>query len=152
MGVGGVTPGRAVRYTDRDTLDSTFPDWHRDPPSNQVKHVVYDNRYPSIFYVYPPATVGIGLEIVYSKIPAVLTLETQELEIPDLYFDSVVNYVMYRAYSKDTEMAQNGAMATTYLTFLDKMLGSGKSSDLAYSPDLNSKGAQPSFGISAGST
>lgn len=151
MGTDGNTPGNAIRYVDREALDTNFVNWHGDTKRSVVKNYVYDNRYPEVFYVYPPSTGSVWIEAVYTKAPAEVKNLIDVLSLPDSYFESIVNYVMYRAYSKDTELSQNPNLATMYMQMFDRLLGGQKASDLGFSPDLNSKGASPSIGLQAGS-
>jgi len=72
------------------------------------------------------------------------------LTISDIYLDVVVNYVLFRAYSKDAEYASNAQLAGTYLSIVNSILGIKTQKDVAFSPDLNSKGSSPTPGISAG--
>lgn len=143
-------PGRSVRIVDREVLDTQDPYWHTAPGSAEIKHFIYDNRSPTLFYVYPPATTAAKLEVVYSVAPTDVTAAGDTLSISDIYQDVVLNYVMYRAYSKDAEYASNAALAGGYLNVVNQMLGIKTQKDVAYSPDLNSKGSSPAPGLSAG--
>lgn len=144
IGSDGTTPGRSVRIVDREVLDSQDPMWHTTTQSATIKHFIYDNRNPLTFYVYPPATNTAKLEIMYSKSPATVATANDDLAISDLYLDVVVNYVMYRAYSKDAEFSANANLASGYLQVVYSMLGIKTQKDVAFSPDMNSKGAMPS--------
>lgn len=132
--------GRAVRHVDRDVLDTQNPEWHGDAGAQTIKNYVYDNRDPKTFYVYPPALATSKLEVIYSKNPTDVTVLASPLAVADIYADPLLNYVLYRAYSKDAEFAQNGALAASYLGTFNSMLGLKTSKDAAFSPDLNSKG------------
>ena len=143
MGSDGTTAGRSVRIVDREVLDSQDPMWHTTTPAATVKHFIYDNRNPLTFYVYPPAQAGVKLEVMYSKSPTEVTNPNDVLPISDLYLDTIVNYVMYRAYSKDAEFSSNAQLASGYLQVVYSMLGIKTQKDVAFSPDMNSKGAMP---------
>jgi hypothetical protein len=132
--------GRAVRHVDRDVLDTQNPEWHGEAGVQTIKNYVYDNRNPQNFYVYPPALSTSKLEVIYSKNPTDVTSLLSNLAVADIYADPLLNYVLHRAYSKDAEFAQNGALAASYLGTFNSMLGIKTSKDAAYSPDLHSKG------------
>jgi hypothetical protein len=132
--------GRSVRHVDRDILDTQNPSWHTESGQVTVKNYVYDNRDPKTFYVYPPAAAGARLEIMYSKNPTDATTASSVLAVADIYADPLLNYVLYRAYSKDAEFAQNFQLSGTYLQVFQAMLGIKTSKDAAFSPDLNSRG------------
>ena len=143
-------PGRSVRIVDREVLDTQDPYWHTATGSAEIKHFIYDNRSPTLFYVYPPATTSAKLEVVYSVAPTDVAAAGDTLSISDIYQDVILNYVMYRAYSKDAEYASNAALAGGYLNVVNQMLGIKTQKDVAYSPDLNSKGSSPAPGLTAG--
>lgn len=115
MGTNGTTPGRAVRITMREVLDSQLPDWHSETPSSVVKHYVYSLLDLKNFYVYPPQpAAGQGyLEIVYGASPTDTTL-AGTITLDDIYQNVLVDYILYRAYSKDTEYAADQNRAATH--------------------------------------
>lgn len=135
--------GRAIRYVDRETLDSIDPNWHTAKASTVIKHYVYDGRDQKNFYVFPPAAVGASVQIFYSRIPPVVSTTSATLLIPDVYLDALVNYVLFRAYTKDAEFGQNAALAQNYLGLFGQLIGTKTKTDVSFSPDLHSKGAQP---------
>ena len=143
-------PGRSVRIVDREVLDTQDPYWHTATGSAEIKHFIYDNRSPTLFYVYPPATTSAKLEVVYSVAPTDVAAAGDTLSISDIYQDVILNYVLYRAYSKDAEYASNAALAGGYLNVVNQMLGIKTQKDVAFSPDLNSKGSSPAPGLTAG--
>lgn len=161
LGSDGVTGGRAIRIVDRDVLDGQNPNWHSDTQAGTIKHFIYDNRTPLFYYVYPPAVFGTKIEVMYSVSPTEIVYNSTNsttiaasldtlLTISDIYLDVVVNYVLFRAYSKDAEYASNAQLAGTYLSIVNSILGIKTQKDVAFSPDLNSKGSSPTPGISAG--
>lgn len=99
--------GRAIRAADRDILDSQIPDWH-EATGPEVVHYVHDGLDPRTFYVYPSA-VG-QIELIYAKSPANVTA-SGDLNLPDLYANAVLEYTLYRAYSKDAEATANKELA-----------------------------------------
>lgn len=141
--VRNTTTNKAVRYVDRHILDTSIPDWHAVRTSFAVTNWVYDNRVPLTFYVYPPAKAGAVLEIVYSKMPVDLGSLASNISLPDIYSEPLLNYVMFRAYSKDTENATNPQLAASYLALLSSQLGIKTAMDVAYSPERHDRGAVP---------
>ena len=135
-----LTGGRSVRHVDRDVLDTQNPSWHSDTGALVEKNFVYDNRDTKNFYVYPPALSTSKIEVVYSKNPADVTTLSSTVAVADIYADPLLNYVLYRAYSKDAEFAQNFQLSGAYLGAFNAMLGIKTAKDAAFSPDLHSKG------------
>ena len=135
--------GRAIRIVDRETLDLFDPNWHNGKAQKAVKNYVYDNRVPGTFYIYPQVAEGAEIEINYSKLPAKVDQSTDTLAVNDIYKEIVINYVLFRAYSKDAEHAANANLATTYLQIVNSLTGVKLSKDVAFQPALNNRGTNP---------
>jgi len=123
---------RSVRIVSREVLDAQTPDWH-DPSitgdaahTNIVKHYVYDEQNPRNFYVYPGVSGNTYLEIIYSANPVTVT-QGDNLDIPDIYANAVMNYVLYMAYMKDAEYAGNSQRAANHFQiFTASVTGKGQ--------------------------
>lgn len=133
VGADDVTPGRAIRKTERHLLDSTNPDWYSMKQSSTVRHYTYDDRMPSIFFVYPPAASGAKVEIIHAVMPDEVVEEDENLAINIEYTDVILSYVMFRCLSKDSEYA-NAAMATGYYQAFTASLGAGEAGEQATTP------------------
>jgi hypothetical protein len=129
MGTAGTAPGRAVRFADREALDNENPDWHTQSPSLVVQHFFHDNVDPRRFYVFPPVTGTNGtpascyVECIYSAIPAAVTTSGQTLTLPDQYINPVVDWVLFRAYTKDASYAGNIQRAQMHIANFSTALG-----------------------------
>ena len=113
MGTNGTTPGAAIRAVSREILDSQTPEWHTATASASAKHFVYSVLDPKNFYVYPPNTGTGHVEIIYVAAPADATL-VGTITLDDIFVTALVNYILYRAYSKDAEFAANASAAQAY--------------------------------------
>jgi hypothetical protein len=119
-----VASKRAIRMTNRMILDSQVPNWHNVTGVTEILHYTYDPRDPRVFYVYPPAAAsGAAADIIYSAYPAAITepadgstytAVTGNISVPDLHANALTDYILYRAYSKDTEFAGNAQRATAH--------------------------------------
>lgn len=123
---------RAVRLVDRRTLDGQVRSWYAATASVNVEQYMYDARVPKEFLVYPPATTLAQLEVVYSAVPTAHTLTTEQLDnsataetirIDDSYANALLDYVMYRAYSKNTESPTNATKAAGHFQLFQNALG-----------------------------
>lgn len=121
---------KAVRLIAREILDAQTPGWHALPGSVDVLHFTFDVRDPRAFYVYPPATAASQLEIIFSAYPTDVaapsgldyTTVTGFLGIVDIYGNALLDYVLYRAYTKDIEYAGNANRAVAhYAAFANSM-------------------------------
>ncbi len=128
----GGTGKRAIRLVQPEILNAQAPDWH-DPSvtgqaahTNIVKHYIYDDQNPRNFYVYPGVSGNAYIEIVYSKDPDSVTA-SDNINIADIYANAIMDYVLYRAYSKDAEYAANNQRAAQhYQLFLQSVTGKGQ--------------------------
>lgn len=120
MGENKATPGRSVRRTDRQNIDDLDPYWHM-TSGDEVTQFTYDERTPKVFYVYPPATTSMSLEIMYSFVPVAVSSINDNLNMDIENIDAIVNYVAYRAKSKDSEYANAGEAAAYYTAFNDSL-------------------------------
>lgn len=149
--VRNMSDNRAVRLVDREVLDTADPGWHARKGSAAIRNYAYDNRDPTVFYVSPPAMkpdpkakpAKATLEIIYSVAPPKVEAAGDTLALTDIYIDPLVNYALFRCYSKDAQFAQNMQIAAAYLQSCMAMLGVKTKKDVAFSPDLTSKGALP---------
>ena len=115
---------RSVRMTMRNILDTQSPNWYNLTGVTDILHYMYDPRDSRVFYVYPPAAAsGASVEIVYSAYPtdiaepadgAVYTAVTGNISLPDIYGNVLGDYVLYRAYTKDSEYAGNAQRAQAH--------------------------------------
>lgn len=138
MGTTGLTPGRAIRMEKRSTLDVNMPDWHSAPAETAVKVIAFDEDNPRNYYTYPPvhATTQVWVEIIYSGSPAEITAAGSQLTVDDIYLPTIVDYVIYRAHSKETDYAVKG-VAQVHGAAFASALGLRDASDAKISPNNN---------------
>jgi hypothetical protein len=78
--------------------------------------------------VYPPNTGTQYIELNYSVQPVDLTLETQPIPIFDVFQSALVDYILYRACSKDAEYAPGVQLSQSYMaTFVAAIQGKNQS-------------------------
>ena len=133
---------RAPRAVTREILDAQIPGWHSSTPAAEVQHFTFDPQNQKIFYVYPPNTGTGSLEIVYAASPVELT-DGATLAIDDVWMPALVNYVMYRCYSKDAEYAANAQLAAAYYQAFTGQMGAKTAAETALDVARNSAGTNP---------
>lgn len=136
LGTDGQTAGNAVRMVSREILDAQVPGWHAGAASASVKHFVYTPLDPKTFYVYPPQPVtGMGyVEMIYVASPTNAAIGGT-ITLDDIYVSALLNYVLFRAYSKDAEYAANAQLATAYYTQFQGILQGKVSAEGASNPN-----------------
>jgi hypothetical protein len=136
MGTNGTTPGNAIRAVSREILDSQVPNWHSSTASAVTKHFVYSALDSKTFYVYPPQPASSQgyLELVYIAAPTDAT-SGSTITIDDIYVTGLINYILYRAYSKDAEYANNTALANSYYQQFQGLLQGKVTAEAASNPN-----------------
>jgi len=151
MGAAGTTAGRVIRIVSREILDAQYPNWHVDANAGgDIRHFTYDPRDPKTFYVYPksPAT-SLFVELVYASSPVATDDAGAVIGIDDIYANALVDYILYRAYSKDAEYAQNSQLAVAYYTAFANALGIKTNTDLQRNPNMSALPFNPNVPGSA---
>jgi len=125
----GGTGRRTIRLVGREILDAQTQDWHDPAVTGDaahgpvVKHYMYDEADPRNYYVYPGISGNAYIEIVYSANPVTVTL-SDNLAVPDIYANAVMNYVLFMAYMKEAEVADNAQRAANhYQLFVTSVAG-----------------------------
>lgn len=153
-GEGTATGKRAVRLVGREVLDAQTPDWHDSLVTGDaahgsvVKHYIYDEANPRNFYVYPGVTTGAFLEIIYSSNPATVD-QNDDLTIPDIFANAVMNYVLYMAYMKDAEYAGNAGRAQTHFQLFGASVTGKGQVDISTSPNMETRASAQTQSINA---
>jgi len=135
---------RAIRQTNREILDAQVPGWHQITGSVDVLHYTYDPRDPKVFYVYPPATAQAQVDVVYASYPTdvvepadgtTYTSVTGNISLPDIYGNVLQDYILYRAYMKDSEYAGNAQRAQAHYAAFANALGIEMKATVAVAPN-----------------
>lgn len=105
----GDQPRQAVRIVTREALDNGPFDWHMARPQREVQVYCYDTNAPKEFFVYPPNDGDGRVELTYAAEPTPIAAEGDALPLQSIYDAAVLNYVMYRAYSHDTDYDGDGS-------------------------------------------
>lgn len=111
-------PGRPISIADRQQIDAAEPTWHSKRAA-PTAHYMIDERSPTSFYVYPPAVDGAMVEMLVSKTPPKVTLITESIDMRPEFLSAILNWMMYRAHSKDSEYSQGNMAALHYQAFTD---------------------------------
>lgn len=109
------TPGKACSYVPLSLLDTQYPSWHTDTAVAAVTHWSYDENDPVGFYVYPRNDGTGRVELNYSVMPIDLATTSTTITVRDIYQTALVDYVLFRAHSKDSDYAAGQALAAGYL-------------------------------------
>lgn len=117
------TTGSAIRPVERNQLDAIEPDWYSQTGVTVIKHTMVDAREPNVFYVYPPASVGASVDLVYAAWPAdvpapsgvIASTVTGNVNVDDSLKTALLHFVVARAWMKDAESGGNATLAASHL-------------------------------------
>jgi hypothetical protein len=135
---------RAIRMCAREILDAQSPGWHNLSGVTEIVHFMFDPRDPKVFYVYPPAqSTGASVDLVYSALPTDIaepaagtdySSVSGSISVPDIYSNALQDYVLYRAYTKDSQYAGNEARAQARYAAFANALGIEIKATVAVAP------------------
>lgn len=104
---GDGTPGATITETTLESLASIRPNWGTETAAATVKHWMRDSRDPLVFHVYPKqpgSSMGYVL-MSYGGMPTDLATLAANIDLPDIYLEPIVDYVLYRCFSKDADLS-----------------------------------------------
>lgn len=107
MEVFSVVGGGAVRETNRETMDDTYPTWVSEtagPAVNWMRHP----RSQTKFFLYPQAPANQQLIVEYAQAPSTYEADEPVDLLPDAYYPVVLDGVIFLAESIDNEHVNSG--------------------------------------------
>jgi hypothetical protein len=154
MGTDGETPGMACVYIDRKQLDNSNPSWHAVTADDVIQHWMYDKRVPKTWWCYPPqpdSSQGYA-ELDVSAVPPLMTLQgiagaaqDSTLSLDDVWLNQLLQFTVYRAYSKDAEYTQAGGKADMAWREFLQVMGLRTETDIRFDPkqDRQPRNSEP---------
>ena len=128
--------GSVIRNVPRRALDDSYPEWHVGNTATKVSAYVYDERDPKTFYLYPGPAAAHAIDLVYSVAPvAKLMADVENVTTPavadldDIYINPLIDFILYRAFSKDSEYAVNSNNAASHYIAFSQQLGDKNATD-----------------------
>lgn len=137
MGADGATPGKPIWSIPEKTLNSYRPTWHSETGKSVIKNFVYDEDEPKTFYTYPPvhAVTTVIVEAKFSVMPAEITdVTVDSIPVDDVYEGPLREWMLYRAYSKETDSTESRDLARQHEKSFYQSLGIKTQVDVKLSP------------------
>ena len=143
-------PRRMITVVPEQQISSVQPDWHDDTyvyPEQQVKHFIFDEVNPRSYYVYPSNDGTGAVEMVLCEQPELIKpiagqddtrYEAYDVPVPidDIYSGILLDYVLYRARSKDMQEAGSAQRAALHYQQFANALGTKLSAEANTSPNI----------------
>lgn len=146
MGSDGLTPGKPIWSIDEPTLNTYRPKWHSETGKTVVRNFTYDERTPDTFYVYPPvhATITVIVEAKVAQNPTpVADVDNDVVSLNDVWESAIRMWMLYRAYSKETDSMESRSLADKHFMSFAQLLGIKMQVLKSYTPSAEiKKGAE----------
>jgi len=128
MGTTGTDPGRAIQRVDMLVFDESNPAWQSDTASTTTTVYMYNARERGSFYVYPqPDNLDLHyIELIHSVYPTEQA-EGSAIIIDDVYAPMLINYMLWRAHSKQANYADPNKAAQYFTLFSNAIQANGTS-------------------------
>lgn len=146
--------GRIIKSVQREIMDAANPSWHDTDETlatKEVRHVIFSQDDPLTFYVYPPNDGTGFIEAVVSEEPDTIPLPgspnvigsyTVAISIQPIYANALLDYILFRAYSKDAQYAPGIARAQAHYQLFANSLGIKMANSMRLNP--NTSAVKPS--------
>lgn len=144
------TDGAAVKLTQREWLDAFDPSWPRHAPARTIQHYMVEEATPEVFYVYPPAVAGASVELAYEATPVDYGAGSSLTGREELYAGALLDYVCFRAFSKDAEYVGAAERALAHYQRFAQAVGQGAQVNLMTSPNTQDLHGVPARTVAAG--
>ena len=98
--------------------------------------------------MYPGVAGNAYVEIVFSNSPTDLANTSATISVDDIYANAIMDYVLFRAYQKDSEYAGNAQRAQLHYQLFLQCIGQGMQAQELVSPNNDNTaniGAGPSL-------
>lgn len=111
--------GPIIHRYDRAQLDAENPSWPVATASATVEGYVYDPAHPEVFFVTPPqpGTPG-SVTAMLATAPADVASVGATIALHDRWVTALLEYMLYRAFSKDDETADLTKADRKYNNFI----------------------------------
>ena len=112
-------------------LGAASPNWFNQRPAVDLIHWMVLPSEPDHFYVYPPASTDARLELTYCRYPSAMpvpgtpvwTSASGDTGLEAKWSPALLDYVLYRAWSKDAEAGANAQLAASHLSTFIAQIG-----------------------------
>ena len=135
-------PGIALWKTEREIKNRAEPAWLSEAPSSTIYEVILDDHFPDQFWVSPPAIEGAQITIGYTVAPTPVANPEDTFPLLAKYEPAVMEWILYLAFSRDSEETPNQVRAETHKATCLTMLGVKTQADKASSPSVRKRGTE----------
>lgn len=121
------TGGGAIRFIEHAQLDEQDPEWVNGTGHQVVEAYCYDVANPGVFWLYPGVAEGVRVDVVLCVLPAAVTTMSltagAEVALDDAWLTPLMDWIVYRAYLRDSDDAANSARGQLHQQAFANYLG-----------------------------
>lgn len=121
------------QFTEIETLDRFYPTWREEKGTSRCWTKSADEM--TRFWLYPSPDIETNISIQYSRV--ITANEGGEIDIPIVYEGTLIDYVLYKAFDKDSENASEAQKAMTHYQAFNAALGEKNTTDGALQNNFN---------------
>jgi hypothetical protein len=141
MGSNGTTPGKSIRGpVVREDMDGMDYSWHTKTAA-EVSEYSYNVNRPAVFYVNPGVTGTLWVEAELAVIPVSIVSQNDNLSVNDIYGPAMIEWCLYRAFSRDSELTPNVQRAQAHIQAFMALMQIKSASDLEIHPKVTQANA-----------
>ena len=111
------------------------PDWRSSTGAASASGYLYDERNKDKFYLYPGVNAGVKVECVFAWEPTAISESDYDSklasELNPMYDNAIIEWLVYRAFSEDSEITANNQRAQTAISTFRLLLGDKTNGDNA---------------------
>jgi len=145
--IANTTSGKAIGAAQRENIDIQIPGWHANtklPFTTDAAYFINEGDDQGTFYVVPGNDGTGSIEVVASAIPAAIPRPSDPLDISeytavvpvgDIYQNVMLDYILYRAFSKDIAVAGAANRAVSHYQQFTSALGVKSQIETVKTPD-----------------
>lgn len=139
MGADGLQPGYPVSVVGKADIDAAIMNWHYGESSSQVDNFCFDERNSRFFYVYPVPGDLVHVEMVFSQYPTIVTGDDDVIDVEDVFYEPLLAYCLYRAFSVNNDSSADMEKAKSYLASFFTMIGQESQAAGMVSPNVHAE-------------
>ncbi len=129
--------GEACTLVQRADLERSLPAWANATPAIDAEHYMVDEDDPKSFLTYPPNTGAGELQGRLAVLPIAIANETSNISLADEYGPVLLDYLLYRIWSKNSNHPGNAQRAEMAHNKFLRALGVKIQAEFTYSPKRN---------------
>lgn len=117
---------RGMQYVNIDKLSQCYPDWRLNTgtPTVWTRNQLDNDK----LYLFPKPEGEVTVELIYAKFIQV-TAETEEFPLKEIYASILYDYIIYRAFNKDSANQAEQAKAQYHLSLFQAAIGEKEAAD-----------------------